>query len=91
MIRKIVQAIKNFFAEEKIIEVEQPKKKPLDPDYMPECPNGCCLMHPDFENNGFEPPEGAPHYEFTGFYCPVCGHKMSIEQADELQESESNE
>lgn len=42
-------------------------------DELPICPNDCGVMIPQYENNGFEPPEGAPHYELTHYRCPVCG------------------
>jgi len=52
---------------------------------LPECPNGCGIMHPDYDNVGFEPPEGVPHYELTGYHCPRCG---AVESLDGIEEQE---
>jgi hypothetical protein len=60
-------------------------------DFMPPCPNECGSMHPDYENNGFEPPEGAPHYELIGYYCPICGAKTTVDEAYELELEEERQ
>ena len=49
-----------------------------------DCPNGCGLLHQNFQNVGFEPPEGLPHYQVEDYYCPVC--KFRIDDPEELED-----
>lgn len=61
-------------------------------DDLPQCPNDCGLLHPHYENTGFTPPDGAPHYEIESWYCPTCGYETSDpEVIDELSGSESED
>jgi ssDNA-binding Zn-finger/Zn-ribbon topoisomerase 1 len=43
-----------------------------------ECPKCGANMHEDWDNVGFNPPEGCPHYEVVGYYCPVCGYRENL-------------
>ena len=40
---------------------------------LPTCPECGITMQAKYENTGFEPPAGPPHYEISFFFCPVCG------------------
>lgn len=57
----------------------------INEENIPVCPKCGLPMQPHYDNVGFEPPEGAPHYEITCFYCPVCkisDEDMEVEDDD---------
>ena len=51
-----------------------------------DCPNGCGLLHQNWQNVGFTPPEGAPHYEVEDYYCPACGFRT--DNPEEINEED---
>lgn len=40
---------------------------------IPICPKCGTVMEAVVENNGYDWPEGPPHYDIT-YYCPSCGY-----------------
>lgn len=52
-------------------------------DEMFYCPKDGAVLHEHWDNTGFTPPEGAPHYEVDYYYCPICGFR--IEDPEELK------
>lgn len=39
---------------------------------LPLCQDCGGVLHPEYDNVGFTPPEGPPHWELVSYYCPVC-------------------
>jgi hypothetical protein len=40
---------------------------------LPECPNGCGIMHPHYDNVGIPYEQGGvPKIEVDYYYCPIC-------------------
>lgn len=53
------------------------------------CPNDGTVLHQNWQNTGFTPPDGAPHYEVESWYCPVC--KFSTAYPEDLEGEDDTE
>ena len=47
-------------------------KKPVEP---PVCKKCFTIMHPIWQNNGWDGEEGPRMDEITGYKCPLCGEE----------------
>lgn len=56
---------------------------------IPLCDKCSEIMVAHYDNTGFTPPEGAPHWEVDYYECPICGRKDTDQ--DEAQGEEEDE